>query len=1091
MSHITGTIQVLGTPLTIGPGPTTVFRPPPAPGGTKLLMLHFHNPNFLLGDKLQVKLGYAVDTFTAADGPDFWTRPIDVYAFPAGVQIDYIAAGATTGSVQLFEYGRGERHAAVPSPIHAGFSDCDPFYQPPSYVEPTYDPFWYCADPPHWENVACIGVAADVRARVARSVGMIVTADTQAGARGLSTCSVTLVDADKIITAGHCHTPEEALSSSVTFDYEARCDGTRPPGYAPHFYKVKAVLAHHYDTIGDFSLLQLAEAPAGVPAIQMRPNLPAAPSGGSPGEQVFGIHHPNGAVKKLSLPHAEGLARVESSSSTSITVPTTFHVSGGSSGSGLFDMAGRIVGVLSNGDPCHGGRLIYFPTASILSAIAPAPPPPVTRDVMLVFDRSGSMAMDDGTGRSKIEAARDAVSLFVQLVRAGTGNRVGLVSFSTAASSPVDFAIAGVTAATKAALIGPPPFSGGIVGGLIPGGATTIGGGLAAARAQFPGAGANRRAILLLTDGLENTPPMVASLEASHALDGITVHAIGLGTEASLDGALLTALASAHGGQYTRAGGSLALEKFFSSAFGNIFEAGVLIDPELDLPADQRAGKPIPFRVCGEETITAVAGWDRTEASLVLELTTPSGTVISAGASVETSSGRTWTFLRVPLSSVAPRDGGWQVNVVRPGGGGEFPPPAPALRYFVHVIPSGGPRMTRFAGPPRLYTGDLVNPIVLVRYDDGGWPDNMAATLTVTRPVTGAGNVLSQAGLGSPGTLGGDVIPPRQSTLLALEHAAGQPVIQYADTTFELSSDSESTGGTFEPTATFGRKFDDLLTVEGNYTFHARATYGDACSGMRELIWSHQVEIGIDAGNTAVTTTPLGPGPDGGACVRMTFTPRDRYGNLLGPGRADGFALEPRPGSTPSGAVIDLNNGSYQVDVCSAPDSLEPPQVGIVQPGRPPVVIRPPDVRLFVYSVPFACGEQKAECCGCAPVRPGRYATEINIHNPGAAQAPVLKRVIPLVLAGAVIGREPSFRLPAAQEVIRLPAHNATMDDCCRLVELLLGAPATGPMPLTQGILEILSTVELGVTAVYTATSGAGGPPAIEVKQIATRVLAI
>jgi len=40
MSHITGTVQILATPLTIGPG-TTVFNPPAAPGGTKLLMLHF------------------------------------------------------------------------------------------------------------------------------------------------------------------------------------------------------------------------------------------------------------------------------------------------------------------------------------------------------------------------------------------------------------------------------------------------------------------------------------------------------------------------------------------------------------------------------------------------------------------------------------------------------------------------------------------------------------------------------------------------------------------------------------------------------------------------------------------------------------------------------------------------------------------------------------------------------------------------------------------------------------------------------------------------------------------------------------------
>jgi hypothetical protein len=60
---------------------------------------------------------------------------------------------------------------------------------------------------------------------------------------------------------------------------------------------------------------------------------------------------------------------------------------------------------------------------------------------------------------------------------------------------------------------------------------------------------------------------------------------------------------------------------------------------------------------------------------------------------------------------------------------------------------------------------------------------------------------------------------------------------------------------------------------------------------------------------------------------------------------------------------------------------------------------------------------------------------------------------------------------PATLELIRLPAHTATMDDCCRLQQLLFGAPTAGPMPLTIGILEIVSTVDLAVTAVYTCGS--------------------
>src|SRR6266852_5202994 len=196
MSHITGSVIPI-PPVTIGPG-STIFNPPQAPGGTKLLVLHFQNLDFKPGDELQVNLGYDVDRFTAADGPSFWTRPVNVYAFPMGVQINYVAAGPATGSVQLDQYGRGERHAAVPAPGHSSFSNCDPFYQPPAYVEPTYDRFWYCAEPPNWENAVCATPSTDVRARVARSAGMIVTADTQNGVPGLSTCSITLVDSDKV-----------------------------------------------------------------------------------------------------------------------------------------------------------------------------------------------------------------------------------------------------------------------------------------------------------------------------------------------------------------------------------------------------------------------------------------------------------------------------------------------------------------------------------------------------------------------------------------------------------------------------------------------------------------------------------------------------------------------------------------------------------------------------------------------------------------------------------------------------------------------------------------------------------------------------
>src|ERR1041385_421230 len=934
MSHVTGTVQSI-TPKVLGPGggspPTSPHTwsfelTPAAPpiDVTKFVMLHFRNASFPGGAKLEVDLGYGMDVFTAADGASFWTRPANIYSLPGGkVTMRYITSGGA-GSVELFEYGRGERHHGVQDPT--SLSNSDPFLKDPSYSEPKYDPFWYCAEPPNWENAAKVTDLTDVRAKVMRSVGMIVSVEGTT----LSTCSVTLIDADKVITAGHCHTADEALTSSITFDYALDQNGNRPGGYDARFYKVKKVLNHKWDGTYDYSLLQLAEAPAGVPIVQMRHDVPAA------GEQVFGIHHPNGSPKKLSVPHSN-LDGVVSSSMVHISVPKDFHVSGGSSGSGLFDLDGRICGVLSNGDPCHTtGFLKYFPTSTIIADTFPAPPPPVTRDVMIVLDRSGSMTLDDGTGRPKIEAARDAASLFVQLVQSGTGNRAGMVSFSTAASSPVDFAIASVHGPHKTTLTGLAPYAGGKVGALVADGWTSIGSGLDAARLQLTPPGTNPRAVLLMTDGLQNTPPWISQVD----LSGIDVHVIGLGSDSSLDGALLNALATAHNGLYTRAADGLSLEKFFSQAFGNIFPAGVLFDPEFDLPAIQPSSPPYSFNVCGEDAITVVLGWSDASATLHIEVRTPGGVAITGStAGVTEATGRTWTFLRIPLPHGGERDGVWQAFAVRPQGGGEFPPPAPALRYFVNGIPSGGPRLLRVRDDRRYYTGDRITPMVSLRYSDGTWVEDATVQVTVTMPATSAGNVLSQARLRQPVTIGNDTIPARQATLMALERK-GQPAIDYAQQTCTFESNSANTEGMLEPLGVWGKRFDDLLKVEGNYTFHCRATYGNGCVATRELLFTLHVDCSVDPSRSDSNTKVTTPHPDGSRTGTVTITPRDSYGNNLGPGRGGDIVVSGAPGTTVTGSPVDNGDGSYTVPVVI--DAGTDGGVVVSQPDRPPVIVAPP-----------------------------------------------------------------------------------------------------------------------------------------------------
>jgi hypothetical protein len=933
LSHVVGVVVSIPT-LTAGPdsgmppsSPNTwTIQAPSSPvPDTKYLILHFANAHLPANNRVEVDLGYDTDIFRAVDGSDFWTRPINVKVLAgAPVVVRYITDGAAIGGVQVDKFGQGERHAGTQDPTSS--SNCDPFFTTPSYIEPKYDPFWYCADPPNWENAACVTDPGDVRARVSRSVGMIISVEGDL----ISTCSVTLIDTDQIISAGHCHSRAEALTSSVTFDYQTDCAGNRVPGYNPRFVKVAQVLDLHNDGVGDFSRLRLASAPPGIPPIQMRADIPGA------GEQIFGIHHPNGAVKKLSIPHSGGFDTVFASSPSAVQVPKNFHVSGGSSGSGLFDTAGRIIGVLSSGNPCQGVFLNYFPTSSILRAIAPSPPTPITRDVMIVFDHSGSMSELDTTGRMKIEVAQDAVSLFVQLIRSDVGNRVGLVSFSTKAASPVDFLITDVGMSTKLSLIGPPPFAGGKVGGLVPSGSTSIGEGLDAARLQFPVPVVNPRAILLMTDGMQNTPRFIKDVEGM--LGGIDIHAIGLGTDANLDGTLLSKLASDHNGGYSRAGSGVALQKFFSHAFGNIFETGLITDPEYDLPANQNASQPISFQVCGEDGITVAVGWDSTNTSARIKLTTPSGaTITGPSPDIEEAVGRTWTFLRVPLPHSGERDGTWNVTVFRPINSSFVP-----LHYFINVIPTGGPRLLRAPDDKAYYTGDTLNPIVLLRYFDGDWPDDATAHLTLSRPNASIGSILSQGSLQPPITVGGDTIPSRQATLAAIEQDYG-PLTTIVDEIFKLSDDSSSTGGTFEAAAVFGIPLSDKLVTEGDYMFHARATYGQgSCTSTREVLWSLHVDVGIDSSHTNFTIIFTDDESGGPRAGNVTVVPGDRYGNRLGPGRSDGVSIVGSAGTIVTGGIADNGDGSYTVPVVWDPGFHNPPGLVIGQPGRPPIVVQRP-----------------------------------------------------------------------------------------------------------------------------------------------------
>ncbi|WP_162272779.1 VWA domain-containing protein [Nocardia lijiangensis] len=917
MTHNLGRVVVDGRSVTQASGIDLVPTAGPV-GPARFVILHFDNVNLTGGAKLTVDLGYGQDVFAAGSGATFWSRPADPAAGP--IQIRIVGG---TGSARLREFGVGEPSTTsghAPGTSLGSQSNPDVFLHTDPYQEPIYETRLECNEGFAWRNAACSlapAVPDAVKDRVKAATGIIV--EVHDG--HVSSCTGTLIGADLFLTARHCLTDpshEDLRSASVTFDYHANCDGSRPGGHATRFFKVLAEVASGSPPTGsdppvstDWVVLRLDAAPGALPA-------PLTMRGAAlmNGETIFTMHHPNGAAKKTQAGVHDGGAI------------SGFDYAGGSSGSSLFDVNGQVIGgPLASGAGCS---VSYAPIASVISGLTAPPALPTPVDVMVVFDRSGSMSSSaPPIGRSKLDEAKDAAALFVQLVREGGGDRLGLVTYS---STPNLDTPPTAVATAKPALVGPAPFTTGTIGTISAGGTTSIGAGLESAQLALAG-GPTDNAILLLTDGLQNTAPMVEEIEP--ALGATRINAIGFGSDADIDGALLNRLAQDHGGLFTRAIDGLSLRKFFGLAFGNIFESGALSDPDFLLPAAKPQSDPHSFDVCGEQRITVVLGWDDPTTPLQAWVRTPSGKVVG-GKRIQPVRGRSWLFWRIALPHESERDGTWQCVVERVRTGGEFPPPPTDVRYFFLVVCSGGPKLTPLMRRRRVYTGDVVDPMVGLHYPDRTTPHGADVTLTIDAPGVALGELAAQAKLSAP-VISGDAVDPFHATLQAIAKSAGG-TLPVAPSTFTvpLFDDGTHGDGAMEPDGIFNNPLKDLTKAEGTYHFHAVATYGEQCRASREAHWSIHVEPGIDPSKTGVVFERV---DDGGVLV---ITPRDAHGNRIGPGRGHLFDVSPLPGIEIRGKVEDRGDGSYEIPVTWDESTAPAPGVVVQQPERDPVIVQVP-----------------------------------------------------------------------------------------------------------------------------------------------------
>ncbi|MEA2490930.1 MAG: hypothetical protein QOH21_2722 [Acidobacteriota bacterium] len=195
-------------------------------------------------------------------------------------------------------------------------------------------------------------------------------------------------------------------------------------------------------------------------------------------------------------------------------------------------------------------------------------------DVILVLDKSGSIAdlppeANPGSMTTKVQILKAAMNAFVANWReidapSGGANwsedRLGVVFFDNTATpqtlagadAPANFFVQRGSSATP----GPWDAVLGAIGGLTPGGSTSIGAGINAAMQQWKADPSHDATLVLVTDGIQNTAPLIAPTASGFLglapVSGlpdelrkrfIPIQALGFGVPATVDEELLRNIA--------------------------------------------------------------------------------------------------------------------------------------------------------------------------------------------------------------------------------------------------------------------------------------------------------------------------------------------------------------------------------------------------------------------------------------------------------------------------------------------------------------------------------------------------------------------
>ncbi|HZD55995.1 MAG TPA: SBBP repeat-containing protein, partial [Anaerolineales bacterium] len=256
-----------------------------------------------------------------------------------------------------------------------------------------------------------------------------------------------------------------------------------------------------------------------------------------------------------------------------------------------------------------------------------------------------------------MERAIEAAKLFVDLMR--TGDKIGVVAFNSSASLTYSLTEIDSYGAVKDAAKD-------AIDDLYASGGTSIGGGLQLGHQELIDKGKDStgnpdpiRLMILLSDGWENSPPYVADILQPIIDDKITVHTLGLTSDA--DQELLSGIASQTGGIYRFAEEAREIAEIFSHLLVKVYGENVDMTTTGIVPS----GATVEQSVLVDSTIGSMTFslfWPGSD--LDLTLVQPDGRVIDPSVAdtdpdISFTSGSTYEFYQV----LAPQQGEWKMRI--------------------------------------------------------------------------------------------------------------------------------------------------------------------------------------------------------------------------------------------------------------------------------------------------------------------------------------------------------------------------------------------------------------------------------------------